>query len=240
MNSTQKERLQEVTLSVANPLIEFQCIEKTYQLGPQKIHALRGIDLSIHPGDFIAIAGPSGSGKSTLLNLIALIDTPCKGTIKYDGVNVEKLSDNEITKFRNKKIGIVFQNYNLIPVLSALENVAFALQIQGLPKAECFERSKNILMEVGLGEHLQHRPAKLSGGQRQRVAIARALVTNPEIVIADEPTAALDSITGFEIVNLMKQLNCSKKITFIFSTHDPRIIHNVDHVIKIQDGILLN
>jgi putative ABC transport system ATP-binding protein len=221
-------------------LMEFQELEKTYQLGPQKVHALRGINFAVHAGEFIAVAGPSGSGKSTLLNLLALIDTPTKGKVLFEGLEVNQLSDHQITAFRNKKIGIVFQHYNLIPVLSAVENVAFALQVQSVPRAQSLEKAKAMLEEVGLGTHTNFRPAQLSGGQKQRVAIARALVTNPEIIIADEPTAALDSKTGMEIIGLMKNLNQAKKTTFVFSTHDPRIIESVDQVIKIQDGFILN
>ena len=227
-----------VSPEVKTTLIEVEGVEKIYELGSQKIHALRGINFSIYSGQFLAIAGPSGSGKSTFLNLLALIDTPTKGKIKYMGADVKQFSDNDITRFRNKKIGIVFQNYNLIPVLDAVENVAFALQVQGISQAESKKRAEKILREVGLGGHLHHRPGNLSGGQRQRVAIARALVTEPEIVIADEPTAALDSKTGQEIIRLMKELNRSKKTTFIFSTHDPRIINQVDHVVEIEDGLI--
>lgn len=240
MNHLKTEVAPAITPVREKALIEFQGVEKTYQLGTQKVHALRGINFTVHPGEFIAVAGPSGSGKSTLLNLIALIDTPTKGKVLYEGVHVDKFSDDQITTFRNKKIGIVFQNYNLIPVLSAAENVAFALQVQSVSKAESLERAKALLQEVGLGSHFNHRPANLSGGQKQRVAIARALVTNPEIVIADEPTAALDSKTGMEIISLMKRLNQSKKTTFVFSTHDPRIIEKVDQVVTIQDGVILN
>lgn len=221
-------------------LILFEKIEKTYQLENQKVCALRGIDLSIQSGDFIAIAGPSGSGKSTLLNMLTLIDIPTKGKIKYNDVDVSTLSDNQKTLFRNKEIGIVFQNYNLIPVLNAVENVAFALQVQGVSNKESIERASQMLKDVGLGTHLQHRPSNLSGGQKQRVAIARALVTKPSIVIADEPTAALDSKTGMEILELMKELNYNKNTTFVFSTHDQRIINSVHNVIQIEDGLLIN
>jgi putative ABC transport system ATP-binding protein len=221
-------------------LIELEGIEKYYQLGNQKVHALRGIDLSIQPGEFMVVAGPSGSGKSTLLNLLALIDAPTKGKINFQGTDIEQFNDNQISQFRNKKIGIVFQHYNLIPILSAIENVAFALQVQSTSKAESFERAAKMLQEIGLGTHLHHYPARLSGGQRQRVAIARALVTNPDIVIADEPTAALDSKTGMEIIDLMKELNSSRKTTFIFSSHDPRIIEQMNQVILIQDGHIVN
>jgi len=221
-------------------LIDFEGVSKTYQLGNQKVQALKAINLTITSGDFMAIAGPSGSGKSTLLNLLSLIDTPTTGQIKYNDTDISTLSDNQKTMYRNKEIGIVFQNYNLIPVLDALENVAFALQVQGIPNNVCFSRAEKMLKEVGLGTHLHHRPANLSGGQKQRVAIARALVTNPSVVIADEPTAALDSKTGMEILDLMKELNYTKNTTFIFSTHDSRIINSVQHVVQIEDGLLTN
>lgn len=222
-------------------LLEFKKVEKTYTLGTQKIKALRGINLTINSGEFLAIAGPSGSGKSTFLNLASLIDSPTTGCIQYNGVNVHSFSDNKITRFRNEKIGIVFQNYNLIPVMSATENVAFALQVQRkIKNKESLLKAKEILNEVGLGGHLNHRPANLSGGQRQRVAIARALVTSPEIVIADEPTAALDTKTGMEIIDLMRELNKKKQTTFIFSTHDPRVIESVNYVIEIEDGLIKN
>ena len=221
-------------------LLEFKKVEKTYKLGNQEIKALRGVDISIQSGEFIAIAGPSGSGKSTFLNLVSLIDTPTAGCIQYDGVNVSNLSDNQITAFRNKKIGIVFQNFNLIPVLNAEENVAFALQVQRtLSTKESLKSARAILKEVGLGKHLKHRPANLSGGQRQRVAIARALVTNPEIVVADEPTSSLDSRTGIDIIELMRKLNNARKTTFIISTHDPRVIERVNYVMNIEDGLLI-
>ncbi len=223
-----------------NLLLKLVNINKTYQLGSQKIQALKNLDFSINYGDFLAIVGASGSGKSTLLNLISLIDSPTRGQLLYDKVNIDNFNDNEMTSFRNKKIGIVFQNYNLIPVLNSVENVAFALQIQKVSKQESIDRSIALLKEVGLENHLEHRPANLSGGQQQRVAIARALVTNPEIVIADEPTAALDSKTGLEIIELMKNLNKSKKTTFIFSTHDPKIIKSVDNIVELEDGVIIN
>lgn len=221
-------------------LILFEKIEKIYQLENQKIYALRGVDLSVQSGDFLAIAGPSGSGKSTLLNMLALIDVPTKGRVKYNNIDVSTMSDNQKTLFRNKEVGIVFQNYNLIPVLNAVENVAFPLQIQGISNKESIEKASQMLRDVGLGTHLQHRPGNLSGGQKQRVAIARALITNPSIVIADEPTAALDSKTGMEILELMKELNYNKNTTFVFSTHDQRIINSVHNVIQIEDGLLIN
>lgn len=236
-------KLQDATISTPNgrrKLLEFKGVHKTYELGAQKILALRNINFSIYPGEFITIVGPSGSGKSTFLNLVGLIDTPTKGTIEYEGGDIAKMSDNDITTFRNQKVGIVFQNYNLIPVLNSVENVAFALQVQGVNKKESIIRSKDLLQEVGLGNHFNHRPGNLSGGQRQRVAIARALVTQPEIVIADEPTAALDGKTGIGIIELMQKLNQAKQTTFIFSTHDQRIIDTVDSVVEIEDGQIQN
>ncbi|WP_340064945.1 ABC transporter ATP-binding protein [Ascidiimonas aurantiaca] len=228
--------------SVKNPaLLEFRKVEKTYRLGNQSIKALKGINLSIEHGEFLAIAGPSGSGKSTLLNLVSLIDTPTSGSVRYNDVNVGSFTDKAITAFRNRKIGIVFQNYNLIPVLSAEENVAFALQVQqDTSYKNSLNEARAILNEVGLGGHLRHRPANLSGGQQQRVAIARALVTSPEIVVADEPTSALDTKTGMEIIDLMQKLNETKRTTFVFSTHDPRVIKRVNYVINLEDGHIVN
>jgi len=229
------------SLSVKNPaLLEFRKVEKTYRLGNQSIKALKGINLSIEHGEFLAIAGPSGSGKSTLLNLVSLIDAPTSGSVRYNDVNVGSFTDKAITAFRNRKIGIVFQNYNLIPVLSAEENVAFALQVQNISYKNSLNKARAILNEVGLGGHLRHRPANLSGGQQQRVAIARALVTSPEIVVADEPTSALDTKTGMEIIDLMQKLNETKKTTFVFSTHDPRVIKRVNYVVNLEDGRIVN
>lgn len=237
------KKLQQATHISSNgrpKLLELKGVYKSYQLGTQLIEALKNINFTIYPGEFLTIVGPSGSGKSTFLNLIGLIDSPTNGIIEYQGRDVAELSDNEVTAFRNKKVGIVFQNYNLIPVLSAVENVSFALQVQGISKKESIERSKSLLAEVGLGKHFNHRPGNLSGGQRQRVAIARALVTQPEIVIADEPTAALDGKTGRGIIELMQKMNEAKNVTFIFSTHDQRIIETVDSTIEIEDGQITN
>lgn len=221
-------------------LIEFQDVEKVYTSGSQKIKALSGINFTIFKSDFLAITGPSGSGKSTFLNMVTLIDTPTRGKILYEGINVETMTDAEITAFRSKKIGIVFQSFNLLPVLNATENVALALHIQGVSKAESIERAVAVLKEVGLGDHLKRRPDYLSGGQKQRVAIARALVTQPEIIIADEPTSALDSKTGLEIIALMKRLNETRQTTFLISSHDHKVIDQVDHVVELKDGTIAN
>lgn len=233
------QKLKDATILTPNgkkKLLELKSVYKSYQLGTQMIRALEDVNFSIYPGEFLTIVGPSGSGKSTFLNLIGLIDTPTNGIVEYEGKDVSEMSDNEITAFRNQRVGIVFQNYNLIPVLSSVENVSFALQVQGISKKESASRAQDILDKVGLGNHFNHRPGELSGGQRQRVAIARALVTQPEIVIADEPTAALDGKTGRGIIELMQKLNESLYTTFIFSTHDQRIIDTVDSIIEIEDG----
>jgi putative ABC transport system ATP-binding protein len=217
-------------------LLELVDVTKNYRLGEVVVHALRGVTLRIDKGEFVAIWGASGAGKTTLVNLIGAIDEPTSGHLSLGGQEVAKLSDNEKSELRNRSIGFVFQNFNLVPVLSALENVMLPLQIQGVPGAESRERTLHRLEQVGLSDFVKHRPDKLSGGQRQRVAIARALITNPSLVLADEPTANLDSVTAMKIVDLMRELNSKEKTTFIFSTHDQRLLHNVDRLIHMEDG----
>ncbi|MDQ1152387.1 putative ABC transport system ATP-binding protein [Sphingobacterium zeae] len=221
-------------------LIDLQNVSKTYAVGKNSVHALKNINWTVNSDEFIAIIGPSGSGKSSLLNLLSFVDFPSSGKIQYNGREVSDLSDTDISHFRSNKIGIIFQNFNLIPVLSALENVMFPLEIQGkaYDKGVVISKAKNLLTELGLGNYMDHKPNELSGGQKQRVAIARALITDPEIIIADEPTSALDSTTALEIIGLMKRLNVEKKITFIFSTHDTNIIKEVDYTIELKDGEL--
>jgi putative ABC transport system ATP-binding protein len=221
------------------PLLELNGVEREFALGKTRIHALRGIDLCIQRGDFVAIWGPSGSGKSTLMNLLGLIDKADKGELRFDGQNISTLSDNALSDHRNRNIGFVFQNFNLVPVLTALENVALPLQIRsGAPlKAGDIEaRARHCLEQVGLGSHLKHRPDILSGGQRQRVAIARALVTEPSLLIADEPTANLDSKTGHDVIDLIEALNHSTGVTCIFTTHDPRLLARVPRQLRLEDG----
>lgn len=219
------------------PVVELRAVKKEYTLGTTKVEALRGVDLEIGKGEFLAIAGPSGSGKSTMLNMFGCIDTPTSGTVLIDGVDVARLSDRELTRYRREKIGFIFQSFNLIPVLDVYENVEFPLLLRkDLSKKERESLVMHFISEVGLADRLRNKPDELSGGQRQRVAIARALVTKPLIVLADEPTANLDSDTGTRIVELMRQINEIERTTFIFSTHDARIMREAKRLVKIEDG----
>lgn len=220
-------------------LIELKKITKSYPLDDTTVHALKGIDLTIEKGSFISIVGPSGSGKTTLLNIIGCVDRATTGELLIDGKPVSNLSDNQLTDLRLYKIGFIFQSFNLIPVLSVVENVEFPLQLmKGMSKTEARQRALKVIEQVQMATHAHHRPSELSGGQRQRVAIARALVTMPEVVLADEPTANLDSETGNAILSLMKKLNEENGTTFIFSTHDPEVLNYAKSIIKIRDGQL--
>jgi putative ABC transport system ATP-binding protein len=221
-------------------LIEMQNIRKDYHLGETVVHALQGIDLEIDTGEFVAIWGPSGSGKTTLLNLIGAIDEPTEGSLAIGGTDVHSLSDNRRSELRNETIGYIFQGFNLVPVLSALENVMLPLQIKGSASGEAREKALHRLREVGLTEFADHRPAKMSGGQQQRVAIARALVNDPALVIADEPTANLDSETARMIIAIMRDLNEKDAITFIFSTHDQRLLDRVKRLVRLEDGRIID
>lgn len=226
--------------SAESPLMSVVRIEhvyKDYLLGDQKVQALKDITLSFEPGVFLAIAGPSGSGKTTLLNLIGCIDTPTRGKIFINDTDVSGKTPDELADLRNRTIGFVFQTFNLLPVLSAAENVEYPLlQRKDVSLAERKKRVDYFLDIVGLSKHAGHRPNQLSGGQRQRVAIARALAILPSIVLADEPTANLDHKTGEEILNLMKQINRTFNTTFIFSTHDKRVISKADRLVRVEDG----
>jgi putative ABC transport system ATP-binding protein len=217
-------------------MINIENVEKEYISGDTKVHALRGVSLQIDGGEFISIAGPSGSGKTTLLNLIGCIDTVDSGTIRIDGENVVGKEKKELSDIRREKLGFVFQSYNLIPVLTAFENVAFALSLLGLKEKEIEERVMKLLKEVGLEGMEDRRPAKLSGGQQQRVAVARALIKNPSIVLADEPTANLDSTTGESILKLMEDMNKKHGTTFVFSTHDPMVMDFAHRLVQLHDG----
>ncbi|MFZ3056739.1 MAG: ABC transporter ATP-binding protein, partial [Smithella sp.] len=221
-------------------LIEMKNITKDYYLGETVVHALRGIDLQIDKKEFVAIWGPSGSGKTTLLNLISAIDEPTLGELTIAGKDVRLLTDDQKSEHRNQVIGFIFQGFNLVPVLSALENVMLPLQIKGAPVAQARKQALARLEEVGLSELIHNRPAKMSGGQQQRVSIARALVNNPSLVIADEPTANLDSETARMIIEIMRELNEKDEITFIFSTHDQRLLDKVKRSVLLEDGKIVN
>jgi len=218
------------------PIITCSGVTKYFGKGDLEVHALDGIDLEIMRGDFATLAGPSGSGKTTLLNMVGALDHPTSGELTFEGQSLTSFSKAQLSDLRLNKIGFIFQAYNLIPVLSALENVEFVLQLQQVPKAERRKRARQALHDVGL-EGMEHRrPGALSGGQQQRVAIARALVTEPSIVLADEPTANLDSKTTAELVALMGRLNTELGITFVIGTHDPRVMQHSKRHIEIEDG----
>jgi len=218
-------------------VVSVKDVSKTYRLGSQTVTALADVCLTIHAGEFMAVAGPSGSGKTTLLNLIGCLDVPTSGEISIDGQPITRLTAGRRADLRARKLGFIFQTFNLIPVLTAWENVEYPLLIHRRG-GDVAERVRRALEQVGLGERARHRPSELSGGQQQRVAIARALVAEPALVLADEPTANLDSATGREIVDLMRRLNRERGTTFVFSTHDPRIMSAADRVVEISDGRL--
>ncbi len=217
-------------------ILKLRNIRRRFMLGETHIDALNDISLDIHAGEFLAVWGPSGSGKSTLMNIIGLIDAPTSGEVNFDGQDTHTLADDALTEFRGHKLGFVFQNFNLVPVLSALENVMLPLQIQGVKDAAARERAMAVLVDVGLERFVRSLPDKLSGGQRQRVAIARALVVDPKLVIADEPTANLDSENSRMVVELMREMNRARGVTFVFTTHDPRLLDHVDRKILLRDG----
>ena len=223
-------------------LITINSLSKTYPMGNLEVHALKDINLEINEGDFVSVAGPSGSGKTTLLNIIGLIDSFSSGSLVINDINIKDQGRQELARLRREYLGFVFQSFNLLPVLNVFENVELPLIIanKGGSKTERRDRVNYLLEEVGLADRKRHIPAELSGGQQQRVAIARALVTNPRIIIADEPTANLDSETGEKVLDLMKEINRLEKTTFIFSTHDPEIWQMANHIIFLHDGTIGN
>ncbi len=225
---------------MAEALIRLEDVKRTYHLGETLVPAVRGVSLELHAGELTALVGPSGSGKSTLLNLVGCIDEPDEGRVLVEGVDVATLSDDARSGLRNRKIGFIFQSFNLVPVLDARENVELPLLLQDLPAAERRERVDRAIADVGLAEFAHHPPDKLSGGQRQRVAIARALVTYPLLVLADEPTANLDSETARRILDLMVELNERRKVTFLFSTHDEKLMARVGRHLHLRDGLLVD
>ena len=219
-------------------LVQVERAAKHYWLGKTEVHALRGVSLTVNKGEFLAIAGPSGSGKTTLLNLIGCIEQPTAGRVELDGMDVGELPSDQLAELRSRAIGFIFQTFNLLPVLTALENVEYPLLLQPLDAQTRTARAKQALHHVGLSKFAKHRPMELSGGQRQRVAIARAIATSPLLILADEPTANLDRATGQDILELMKDLNQSQQMTFIFSTHDPKVMHLARRVIHLADGVV--
>ena len=221
-------------------IIQIKDLHKTYDEGKIEVHAVNGISLTVAEGEFTAIVGPSGSGKTTLLNMIGGLDRPSGGEVIINGTEITKLSSRELINFRLNNIGFVFQSYNLIPVLTAHENVEFIMQLQNKPQTERHKRTIELLESVGLGDKMDVRPRYLSGGQQQRVAVARALASKPRFILADEPTANLDSKATANLLEIMERLNHEEKMTFLFSTHDQRVVNKAHRVITIEDGIVIS
>lgn len=219
-------------------LIKTIDLKKTYSENGIPVHALRGIFLSVRKGEFLVIAGPSGSGKTTLLNLLGALDKPTSGQVLFEESDLSKKTKGELSSFRLHRLGFIFQAYNLIPVLTAIENIEFTMMLLGIDEAERKERSIALMKELGIDELADKRPNEMSGGQQQRVAVARAIVTNPSVVLADEPTANLDSKTGAGLLDLMEQMNAERSITFIFSSHDPQVIERGKRLILLHDGLI--
>jgi putative ABC transport system ATP-binding protein len=217
-------------------LYEVRGVSYRYESNGHGIQALCGIDLDVRKGEFMAISGPSGSGKTTLLNILGLLQPPSEGTVRFDQTDVSAISERERTRLRRERIGFIFQTFNLIPVLSAYENVEYFLLKRKVAGTEVHRRVLHALEAVGIRPQADQRPNNMSGGQRQRVAIARALVRDADVILADEPTAALDHATGSAVMDLMKRLNCERGVTFVFSTHDPRILAAADRVVQLTDG----
>jgi putative ABC transport system ATP-binding protein len=229
---------QEQTKAALTPVISIQGVTKIYRMGDMEVKALGGVDLAIWPGEILAIMGPSGSGKSTLMNVLGCLDVPTSGTYKLDGVDVSQLSDAQLAEIRCRKIGFVFQSFNLLPRTTALENVELPLIYGGVNGRQRRTRAAEVLQLVGLGDRLHHKPNELSGGQQQRVAIARSLSNRPAMILADEPTGNLDSKTSIEIMRLFQQLNREQGITVIFVTHNPETAEYCNRVIHIRDGLV--
>ena len=221
-------------------LIRSENIIKTYQDNGVPVQAVNGISLSVNEGEHVVLAGPSGSGKTTLLNLLGALDKPTHGKIYFEGEEFSSKSKKQLSEFRLNKLGFIFQAYNLIPVLSALENIEFSMMLLGIPESERHQRSIALLEELGIAELKDKRPNEMSGGQQQRVAVARAIVNSPKLVLADEPTANLDSKTGGHLLDLMDKMNKEKNITFIFASHDQQVIERAKRLIIIKDGLIEN
>ncbi len=221
---------------MSGPIVELKNVQKTYRQGKIDVPALRGLDLRVEPGEFLAICGPSGSGKTTALNLIGALDRPTSGTVMVEGRDLSTMSRRQLSRMRRDRIGFVFQAYNLVPVLTAYENAETVLALQGMPAAERRTRVMSLLAEVGLEGMERRRPHELSGGQQQRVAIARAIAANPAVVLADEPTANVDSATAERLLEIMGALNREHGVTFLFSTHDARVMAHARRIVRLVDG----
>ena len=220
-------------------IIQATNVKKTYHDNGVPVHAVRGISITIYQGDFLVIAGPSGSGKTTLLNMLGALDPPTEGEVIFEGESLYTKTRKQLADLRLEKIGFVFQAYNLIPVLSALENVEFPMMLKGIPEKDRRQRAQAILTDLGIGDLAHKRPNEMSGGQQQRVAVARAIGNNPTVVLADEPTANLDSVTGNALLDLMERMNREKHITFVFSSHDPKVIQRARRLVRLRDGVIV-
>jgi putative ABC transport system ATP-binding protein len=216
--------------------VELKDVTRTYRTGPIEVPALRGLNLQIAPGEFLAIAGSSGSGKTTLLNIIGGLDRADSGEVLVEGKNLQNLTPGRLARLRLRRLGFVFQAYNLLPVLTALENAEFTLLLQGMPSAQRREKVEKLFEEIGLGGLEKRRPGELSGGQQQRVAVARAMVTEPALILADEPTANLDSVTATALLKVMELLNRTHGTTFVYATHDPQVMERARRLIQLRDG----
>jgi putative ABC transport system ATP-binding protein len=223
---------------VKKPIIELKQVWKTYKMGENEVHALHGINLEVIPGEFLAIQGPSGSGKSTAMNLIGCLDVPTKGEILLDGKNISKMSESNLAQIRGRKIGFIFQKFNLIETLTALENVTLPMTFQGIPEEERIKRATKLLTQFGLGDRMDHKPNQLSGGQQQRVAIARSLAIDPPVILADEPTGNLDSRTGREVMLFLRELNEHEGKTIVLVTHDDILAKAADRIAFLKDGTI--
>lgn len=221
-----------------NPVVKTEGVVKTYIQGSRPLEVLKGIDMEVQRGEFLAVMGPSGSGKSTLLNMIGALDRPTSGKVYVNGVDISTLNDNQLADLRNRQIGFIFQFFNLIGRMDALENVALPMSINGTPSKERRERAAKLLELVGLGGRLDHKPSQLSGGERQRVAVARALSNDPELLLCDEVTGNLDSKTGMEIIDLLHRLNEEQGKTFVIVSHDPKVTHASGRLLHLRDGVI--